>query len=32
MSTIAQQLTLAGTRTSGQPVRSQNGELKLIFS
>lgn len=27
MSTIAQQLTIAGSRTSGQPVRTQNGEL-----
>lgn len=27
MSTIAQQLAIAGTRTSGQPVRTQNGKF-----
>lgn len=27
MSTIASALSIAGTRQSGQPVRTQNGEL-----
>lgn len=28
MSTVAKALTIAGSRQSGQPVRTQNGKLK----
>ena len=31
MSTIAQQLTLGGSRSSGQPVRTQNGKCTIWF-
>jgi hypothetical protein len=31
MSTIASQLTIAGTRTSGQSVRTQNGKKNWHF-
>lgn len=29
MSTVAQQLTIGGTRSSGQPVRTQNGKYSI---
>lgn len=32
MSTLASPLSVAGTRTSGAPIRTQNGKFKLLNS